>query len=413
MKQRTYKAIGINLKAIPMGEADKMVTVLTKERGIVRAIAPGARKHKSRLSGRSGLFVVNEILFIKGKSIDKLVQAETQQSFPGLSRDLAKLTASQYLAEIALAQALTDQPQEDLYALLVEHLTRLEKANKSDVLPCLAQATYHMLALAGVAPEVYRCCLSRSLLTPQLGDPDWQVAFSVSSGGAVDPGEIARLERDRFQEIEHIEREWREQAQREQAEREQTGREQSEQRATDAPETSQRPATQSGWKSNLKRKVSREVSQNLGIVGYLSGAELALMQQLSKPELVLTRSLSSIPQLSSTSHLSLQTDRQTVSQSGTIRAAEPKSSWPLSPALSASGGAFGGASEIPSEITSVSAPVSAPESASGPHIMWRHIEQFLRQYVQYQFDRPIKSAALIDTCFTPPTFPPPTHAARA
>ncbi|MEO1623246.1 MAG: DNA repair protein RecO, partial [Cyanobacteria bacterium J06632_3] len=159
MKQRSYKATGINLKGMPMGESDRLVTVLTKEYGLVRAIAPGARKHKSRLSGRSGLFVVNDLFFSKGKSIDKLIQAETVRSFPGLSKDLAKLTASQYLAEIALSQALSDQPQEELYYLLLEHLSRLEAAAKPHILACLAQATFHLLALAGVAPEVFRDCL--------------------------------------------------------------------------------------------------------------------------------------------------------------------------------------------------------------------------------------------------------------
>lgn len=388
MNQRNYKAVGINLKAIPMGEADKMVTVLTKERGIVRAIAPGARKHKSRLAGRSGLFVINEVLFVKGKSIDKFVQAETQQSFPKLSQDLAKLTASQYLAEIALAQALTDQPQEELYCLLIEHLTRLEKARTTDVLPCLTQATYHMLALAGVAPEVFRCCLSRASLTPQLGDPDWQVAFSVSSGGAVAPDEIARLERDRFQEIEHIEREWREQTQRAQStgplftdstvsdvqhsDVQRSDSQRSDNQRSDVPPVS---PSNSQWQAQLKRKVSREVSQNLGIVGYLSGAELALMQQLSKPELIMTRPVAYQP-----SQFTPQTEPQNVLKSGTMRAAESQSSWNS----------------------------HTPLGVSGPHKMWQHIEQFLRQYAQYQFDRPIKSAALIDVCFTDPT-----HAARA
>ena len=74
---RTYKATGINLKAMPMGEADRLVTVLTKEQGVIRAIAPSARKHKSRLGGRSGLFVVNELLLTRGKSLDKILQAET------------------------------------------------------------------------------------------------------------------------------------------------------------------------------------------------------------------------------------------------------------------------------------------------------------------------------------------------
>ncbi|MFK8181734.1 MAG: DNA repair protein RecO [Phormidesmis sp.] len=401
MNQRNYKATGINLKAIPMGEADKMVTVLTKERGIVRAIAPGARKHKSRLAGRSGLFVVNEVLFIKGKSIDKFVQAETQQSFPKLSQDLAKLTASQYLAEIALAQALTDQPQEELYCLLIEHLVRLEKASTNDVLPCLAQATYHMLALAGVAPEVFRCCLSRSPLNPPLGDPDWQVAFSVSSGGAVDPDEIARLERDRFQEIEHIEQEWHEQRQSPSSlqtsapehiissdstpsENRPSEKNPSENAPSENSPSNNSPSVNSApsnrqanrqWQAQLKRKVSREVSQNLGIVGYLSGAELALMQQLSKPELIMTQPISY-----QRSQFTPQIDLHNTSKSGTIGAAEPASPWNSHSGL----------------------------GASGPHRMWRHIEQFLRQYAQYQFDRPIKSAALIDVCFTSPT-----HAARA
>jgi len=374
-----------------MGEADKMVTVLTKERGLIRAIAPGARKHKSRLSGRSGQFVVNEALFVKGKSIDKFVQAETQRSFPGLSKDLAKLTASQYLAEIALAQALSDQPQEELYCLLIEHLTRLEQANKADVLPCLAQATYHLLALAGVAPEVFRCCLSRSLLTPQLGDADWQVAFSVSSGGAVAPDEIARLERDRFQEIEHVEREWREQKARE-------WREQKAQ-ITSSADTSSADRMSNQWQAKLKGKVSREVSQNLGIVGYLSAAELALMQQLSKPELIMTRPIS--PSISSPisqpiSQFTSQADPQSGSKSGTMRTAEPAANWNSPPGLSYSGMSSSAQSGLN----------FSPHL--GPHKMWRHVEQFLRQYAQYQFDRPIKSAALIDICFTPPT-----HAARA
>ena len=327
MSQRSYKATGINLKAMPMGESDRMVTVLTKENGLIRAIAPGARKHKSKLAGRSGLFVVNDLLFIKGKSIDKLVQAETQRSFPGLSKDLAKLTASQYLAEITLSQALTDQPQADLYYLLIEHLTRLEAASKPNILPCLAQATFHLLALAGVAPEVFRCCLSRSPLTPRLGDPDWRAGFSVSSGGAVDMTELERIASDRW-------------------------------RAKEIPGEYRLETTQkSGETGNFKAKVTKELAAELGIVGYLNAAELALMQQLSKPRLVMTGD----------SAVAAQRDPRAGAQSGTI-------------------------GESDSSLIE-----------SGPHLMWQHIEKFLRQYTQYQFDRPIRSAALIDTCFTPLT----------
>ena len=360
-KQRTYRATGINLKGMPMGESDRMVTILTKEYGLIRAIAPGARKHKSRLAGRSGLFVVNDGLYTKGKSIDKFVQAETVQSFPGLSRDLAKLTASQYLAEIVLAQALTDQPQEELYYLLIEHLGRIEAASKSTVLACLAQATFHLLALAGVAPEVFRCCLSRAPLTVELGNPDWSVGFSVASGGTVSTDEVEKMECDRLKEVQQRLAEYAET-------RATTGPlvAESSSQYDSAPDSAGQAATGSSVRSpsvptpsqapsfELKNRVSKDVARQLGLVTYLSAAELALMQQLSKPDLILT----STP----------ATDPTFALKSGTI-----KQSAPFSSAYSAN---------------------------AGPHLMWQHIEQALRQYAQYQFDRPIRSAALIDTCFS-------------
>ena len=353
-KQRTYRATGINLKGMPMGESDRMVTVLTKEYGLVRAIAPGARKHKSRLAGRSGLFVVNDGLYTKGKSIDKFVQAETVKSFPGLSRDLAKLTASQYLAEIVLAQALTGQPQEELYYLLVEHLSRIEAASKSNVLACLAQATFHLLALAGVAPEVFRCCLSRVPLTAELGNPDWSVGFSVASGGAVSTDEIEKLECDRLKEIQQRIAESQESLTTT-APLVADASPQYPSPSPQAPRDNDQMSTGSIVRfPELKTRVTKDLARQLGLVTYLSAAELALMQQLSKPELVMT----STPTI----------DGPFASKSGTIRQSA-KSVSTLSP-------------------------------AAGPHLMWRHIEKALRQYAQYQFDRPIRSAALIDTCFS-------------
>jgi DNA repair protein RecO (recombination protein O) len=112
---RTYKATGINLKSAPIGESDRVLTVLTREFGLIRAVAPGVRKHRSTIGGRSELFVVNELLIAKGRSLDKITQADTVQSHPGLSRNLGKLAAAQYLAELAIASALSDEPQEELF----------------------------------------------------------------------------------------------------------------------------------------------------------------------------------------------------------------------------------------------------------------------------------------------------------
>ena len=284
---RTYKATGINLKAAPMGETDRLMTILTKEYGLLRAIAPGARKHKSRLGGRSGLFVVNELMLSKGKSLDKMIQAETQQSFPGLSRDLARLTAGQYLAELVLCEA-SEQPQAELFELLVAHLERLENASSSAVLACLAHGTFHILALAGVAPELRYCCLSRTPIKPQLGggaDNPWQVGFSIQAGGVITLEQLEQLENN---------------------------------------------AGPADYEVGRRKRIYGSLTTTIG------ASELALLQQLGQAELVFTQA-SSLPSI---------------------------------------GG--GGAA---------------------PHSLWRRIERLLRNYAQFHFDRPIRSAALIDSCF--------------
>jgi DNA repair protein RecO (recombination protein O) len=184
---QTYKATGINLKGMPLGETDRLVTILTAEFGLINAIAPGARKYKSRLRGRSELFVINELLIVKGRSLDKIIQADTIYTYPGLSQELGKLTAAQYLAELVLSLALSEQSQIELYELLKEHLRRIEQLNNQlSIYAYLAQAVFHFLALAGIAPQVYTCCLTQKVLLPNFDCSNWQVGFSFLSGGIVD-----------------------------------------------------------------------------------------------------------------------------------------------------------------------------------------------------------------------------------
>jgi DNA repair protein RecO (recombination protein O) len=183
---QTYQATGINLKGKPLGETDRLLTVLTSEYGLINAIAPGARKHKSRLRGRSELFVVNKLLIVKGRSLDKIIQADTIYTYSGLSKDLGKLAAAQYLAELVLSLALKEQPQVELYELLKEHLRRLEQLPSGEsIYPHLAHAVFHLLAIAGVAPQVHACCLTQQLLPPNFQTPHWQVGFSFDRGGII------------------------------------------------------------------------------------------------------------------------------------------------------------------------------------------------------------------------------------
>lgn len=184
----TYKATGINLKAMPIGENDRLVTILTREYGLIRAVVPGARKSNSSLGGRSALFVVNNLLIAKGRSIDKITQAETVLTYKKSLGDLGKLAASQYLAEIVLAQALSDHPQEELYQLLLLHLGRLNDLDRDDYtgsISHLCQGIFHLLALGGIAPQVYDCCVMRQSIEPDFTTLNWQMGFSIESGSTV------------------------------------------------------------------------------------------------------------------------------------------------------------------------------------------------------------------------------------
>ena len=199
---KEYQAIGINLKGMPLGEHDRLLTILTKEYGLIKAVATGARKHRSAMAGRSGLFVVNDLQISVGRSMDRIKNAEMVQSFVGLGKTLAKLTAAQYLSELALMQALSAQPQEELFLVLVEHLNRIQDAEDNHVLACLAHGTYHLLAIAGFAPQVHSCCISQRPVIANREIPKWKAGFSIVSGGVInleitDPANDGNPNRDR------------------------------------------------------------------------------------------------------------------------------------------------------------------------------------------------------------------------
>lgn len=192
-----YKAQGIVLKGSSFKENDRLVTVLTPEYGLIRAIAPGAKKYKSQLRGRTELFVINEFLIIQGRSLDKIIQANTVYTYPGLSRDIGKLATAQYLAELSLALAVAEQPQPELYELLNEHLRRIEGCELGEsVYPYLAQAVFHLVAIAGLAPQLLKCCVTQEIVHPNLDSVAWQVGFSFEGGGIISFNALQQRQHD-------------------------------------------------------------------------------------------------------------------------------------------------------------------------------------------------------------------------
>ena len=98
MKERV---MGMVLSAATIGEYDKRIVLLTKERGRISAFARGARRPKSPLSAATEPFTFGEFYIYKGKDSYVIEQVEAKNYFPELRKDLDDLYMGLYFCEVA------------------------------------------------------------------------------------------------------------------------------------------------------------------------------------------------------------------------------------------------------------------------------------------------------------------------
>ena len=98
MKQK-YTTNAINLKSYDFGEADKIVMMYSKEKGLIKCIAKSSKKPNGKLCGRMDTFVANNLLLTKGKSMDIVSQAEILNSFFRIRQNTEKMFYSMYCVE--------------------------------------------------------------------------------------------------------------------------------------------------------------------------------------------------------------------------------------------------------------------------------------------------------------------------
>lgn len=180
---RTYRTIGINLKTMPLGESDRLLSVFSRDRGLLKLVAPHSRGSRSKLGGRVDLFVVNDLFISPGRNLDRILQAETVATYQGLNSHLTTLTAAQYLGEVVLYQVHPQQPQPDLFDWLCATLDQLQGVSRRAALALLVRGLCGILRLGGIAPEWYRCHESGCEIAVPAADTDWRLGFSFASGG--------------------------------------------------------------------------------------------------------------------------------------------------------------------------------------------------------------------------------------
>ena len=159
---RLYRTVGIVLRRRDFDEADRLLTVLTRDRGKVTLLAKGARKMGSRKAAHVDLFKQADLLVHRGRNFGIVSQAETVRGFPVLGQDLPRMAAAHYLAELTDSFLGEGDEAAGVYDLLLAALGWLEEGGE----PRLVQRYFelHLLDLAGYRPQFYRCLSCHSWL---------------------------------------------------------------------------------------------------------------------------------------------------------------------------------------------------------------------------------------------------------
>ena len=112
------------LRTQKLGEADRIITLLTRRNGRIRAVARGVRKTSSRIGARLEPFNHVDVQLYEGKSLDNVTQVETIDAMGGrLADDYARWTAGTAMLETAERLSAEErEPNVQQYALLVSGL---------------------------------------------------------------------------------------------------------------------------------------------------------------------------------------------------------------------------------------------------------------------------------------------------
>ena len=153
-----YRDEAVVLRTHKLGEADRIVTFLSRQNGQVRAVAKGVRRTGSKFGARLEPFMVVDVQFFEGRNLDTVNQAETIGAYGReIMADYASYTAATAMVETA--ERLTgaeNSPQQ--YLLLVGALRSLSKA-EHDCSLVLDAYLLRALAIAGWAPNFETCSL--------------------------------------------------------------------------------------------------------------------------------------------------------------------------------------------------------------------------------------------------------------
>ncbi|NMB69145.1 MAG: DNA repair protein RecO [Chloroflexi bacterium] len=176
---RSQRVEAVVLRHSDWGEADRMLTIFTRELGKLRVVAKGARRPRSRKAGHLEPFTRVALLLARGREIWIVTQAETLDAYLPVRDDLERTGYAAYVAELLDRFTYEEGENSSLYRLFVEALERV--STLEDPVPAIRYYEIRLLDLLGFRPELFHCVQCGNEIQPEAQ------YFSALLGGVVCP----------------------------------------------------------------------------------------------------------------------------------------------------------------------------------------------------------------------------------
>ena len=150
------KTKGIIIREVNTGEADKIVTIFSKNFGKLTGSVKGARRPKSKFVAGAQFLCYSDFVLFKGKDMYSINSCDVIESFYEIRNDIVKLTYAAHTVDIILEVVQENQPAQRVLQLLLNTMHMLCKTDKSPEL-VIRIFEIRLMAILGYAPNVSGC----------------------------------------------------------------------------------------------------------------------------------------------------------------------------------------------------------------------------------------------------------------
>lgn len=176
MRAASFRDRALVVRTYDFGEADRVIVLLTRGHGLVRGVAKGVRRARSRFGSRLQLFVLLDVQLYPGRSLASITGADTVEYYGGIIDDYPRYTAACGVLEAAERLSVAELGED---TFLFDATCRALRTIRESEAPTLDLAAFLLKAMdhAGWAPSLFDCA--------QCGKPGPHRAFHPGAGGAL------------------------------------------------------------------------------------------------------------------------------------------------------------------------------------------------------------------------------------